>query len=134
MDGGWPWLYDAEKGAVVEPFEVYSVHQHGMAPMAFFEYAEATGRDVRATLTRSLSWLSRNELNFPMIDHKTGLIYRSIRRTSPSDRLHIYLRMMETMMGRAPGLFGENPAGLEVNFTCRPYELGWTLEAWCGRD
>src|SRR5262249_680319 len=30
-NGGWPWLYDVAQGEVVEPFEIYSVHQDGMA-------------------------------------------------------------------------------------------------------
>src|SRR5215203_2001439 len=42
-DGGWPWLFDAERGTVVERYEVYSVHQDAMAPMAMFELSEATG-------------------------------------------------------------------------------------------
>jgi hypothetical protein len=134
-NGGWPWLYDAKNGVVAEPFEVYSVHQHGMAPMAFFELAEATGCDISATLAKSMGWLvDRNELGFPMMDHKTGLIYRSIRRRKPDDRLEIYWRVMQCWLGLKPrGLFPQKPSRLEVYFTCRPYELGWTLEAWCGR-
>ncbi len=33
-DAGWPWLFHADKATVVEPYEVYSVHQDAMAPMA----------------------------------------------------------------------------------------------------
>ncbi|HEY3914181.1 MAG TPA: hypothetical protein VGN61_06815, partial [Verrucomicrobiae bacterium] len=63
-----------------------------------------------------------------------GLIYRSIRRRSPDHRLEIYRRVMESLLGWKPGgSRPDNPARLEVNFTCRPYELGWLLEAWTGR-
>ena len=47
-DGGWPWLYDAERGNVVEQYEIYSVHQDAMAPMALLELAELT-QDPRYT-------------------------------------------------------------------------------------
>ena len=30
--GEWPWFYAAGQGTVVDFYEVYSVHQHGMAP------------------------------------------------------------------------------------------------------
>ena len=42
-DGGWPWLFDAERAVVVEPYEIYTVHQDAMAPMAFLELADVTG-------------------------------------------------------------------------------------------
>jgi hypothetical protein len=134
-NGGWPWLYDAKTGGVVEPFEVYSVHQHGMAPMAFLELAEATGADVSQTLAKSLAWLNgQNELQFQMIAPETGLIYRSIRRRKPNDRLEIFWRVLRSSLGATPGaLFPQSPSRLEVNFTCRPYELAWLLEAWTGR-
>ena len=52
------------KGRIVEPYEVYSVHQHGMAPMGLLALAEATG-DQRyvAAADRGLRWIyGRNEL------------------------------------------------------------------------
>ena len=36
-DGGWPWLFDADRATVVEPYEIYTVHQDAMAPMALLE-------------------------------------------------------------------------------------------------
>ena len=38
--GEWPWFYHAPGGRVVDFYEVYSVHQHGMAP-AFLHHAVA---------------------------------------------------------------------------------------------
>lgn len=135
-NGGWPWLFDAVRGVVVEPFEVYSVHQHAMGPMGLLELNEATGYDVRDMLRRSMNWLERNnELQFPMIDDKNGLIYRSIRRRPPGDRLAIYSRVARSVAGLRPDDGRcDNVSGLEMNLTCRPYELGWALEAWTGRD
>lgn len=45
-NGGWPWIYDAERGTVVQPFELYSVNQNGMAAMALRELQRATGEDL----------------------------------------------------------------------------------------
>ena len=78
-----PWLYDAERGTVVERYEVYSVHQDAMAPMAFIELWEASG-DTRYldAVARGLRWIhGRNELGADMVDRENGLVLRSIRRT-----------------------------------------------------
>ena len=55
-DGGWPWLFDAERGTVVERYEVYSVHQDAMAPMAFFELARGDRRRPLRRRRRSRAW------------------------------------------------------------------------------
>ena len=81
-DGGWPWLFDAERGTVVERYEVYSVHQDAMAPMALLELCEACGdeRYVDA-VARGLNWIfGGNELGANMVDRENGLVLRSIRR------------------------------------------------------
>ena len=134
-NGGWPWLYDAKAGLVLEPYEIYGVHQHAMAPMALFEFAEATGKDVSLPVVNGLKWLERrNELQYPMIDEERGLIYRSIRRCRPAHRIVPYSRVAKSCLGlKSTTTTQDDPSGLEVNFTCRPYELGWLLEAWCDR-
>ena len=35
--GQWWWHYDSRNGQVVEPYPVYSVHQHAMAPMVLLD-------------------------------------------------------------------------------------------------
>jgi hypothetical protein len=40
--GEWPWFFDAASGRVLDFYEVYSVHQYGMAP-ALLECAESHG-------------------------------------------------------------------------------------------
>src|SRR5262249_39582519 len=37
--GEWPWFFDAATGRVLDFYEIYSVHQYGMAP-ALLEWAE----------------------------------------------------------------------------------------------
>jgi hypothetical protein len=132
-DGGWPWLYDADTGRVVERYEIYSVHQHGMAPMALLELAEVSGeRRYAAAAGVGLAWIDgRNELGRPMVDVDEPMIYRSLRRRRPWDRLVLYGNTAASQALRRPLVLGGRP---ELNATCRPYELGWLCEAWAGRE
>jgi len=131
-DGGWPWLYDADRGTVVERYEVYSVHQHGMAPMTLLDLADVTGDErYAAAAERGVPWMfGANELGENMAPFERGLTLRSIRRRRPLDRLWLYANTAGSYAGGG----GRRPARLlEVNPTCRPYELGWLVEAWAGR-
>ncbi len=133
-DGGWPWLYDVRRGGVVEPYEVYSVHQHAMAPMALLQLAEASGESRYAEAARhGLRWIDgHNELGLEMVDEREELIYRSIRRRRPLDRTLLYANTAASfLLGHGLARTGHR---VELNATCRPYELGWLLEAWCGRE
>lgn len=133
-DGGWPWLYDADAGRVVERYEVYSVHQHGMAPMALLELAEVSGESRYALAAgRGLRWIyGENELRRSMVDERETMIYRSLRRRRPWDRLALYGNTAVSRALRRP-LVSESRKP-ELNATCRPYELGWLCEAWAGRE
>ena len=133
-DGGWPWIYDVETGSVVERYEVYSVHQDAMAPMALLELAEATGeRRYVDAVAEGLRWIDgRNELGAQMRAPEHGLVYRSIRRRRPLDRLWLLANTASASTVR------RSRAGrgrlVELNRTDRPYHFGWVLEAWCGRE
>jgi hypothetical protein len=132
-NGGWPWILDARGGRVVEPFEVYSVHQDAMAPMALGALSLATA-DARyeAAARRGLEWVfGRNELGAPMLDREAGIVHRSIRRRRPWDRAALYANAATAALGRP--LLARARGPLEVNRTDRPYHLGWVLEAWAGR-
>lgn len=128
-DGGWPWLFDAERGTVVERYEVYSVHQHGMAPMGLHELAEATGdRRYADAAARGVPWMfGANELGADMAPFERGMTFRSIRRRRPLDRLWLYANTATSVLAGRGGASGRL---LEINLTCRPYELGWLVEAW----
>jgi hypothetical protein len=126
---GWVWRYHAASGTVPEPFPIYSVHQHGMAPMALHLLAELGALEALPTLRESLRWLGENQLGLEMIDSERAMIYRSIRRAYPMNRLTY-------PAGRLPFLqpLTRRPAFLRLNASCRAYELGWLLYAWAGRE
>lgn len=134
QNGGWPWLFDARRGTVIEPFEVYSTHQDGMAPMGLFELSDASGDPrYREAALRGLDWIwERNEVGRSMLDHDAGMLYRSVVRRPPLDRIAVYVNTLGSYVGYAP-LAGYG-GGLELNASDRPYHLGWILEAWCGRE
>jgi hypothetical protein len=128
-DGGWPWLFDAEHGRVVERYEVYSVHQHAMGPMALLELE---GDRYLQAARHGVGWIhGRNELRADMVDDTEGIVLRAIRRRRPLDRLVLYGRTAAALAGVARDRRGRL---LELNRSCRPYELGWLLEAWAGRE
>ena len=132
-DAGWPWLYHAEKGVVVERYQVYSVHQDAMAPMAYFAVADATGDISYARAgAEGLPWcFGANELGFNFYDAPNRFAHRAIRRKGWADRAELWVNTAATVTGRrARSTLG----GVEINATCRPYHLGWILEAWAGRE
>jgi hypothetical protein len=133
-DGGWPWLFDADRAHVVEPYEVYTVHQDAMAPMALLDFAELTGESRWADASvAGLAWSrGQNELEIDLLDIEQGFAHRSIRRRPPWDRLALASNsIMSRSLGRP---LVRRPVSVEVNRTCRPYHLGWILEAWAGRQ
>lgn len=133
-DGGWPWLFDADRGTVVERYEVYSVHQDAMAPMALLELWEVC-RDQRYidAVAQSLAWIDgRNELSADMVDRKNGLILRSIRRKRVHDRFWLATKTGASLGGLLTR--GSSARLTETNPTDRPYHFGWVLEAWAGRE
>jgi hypothetical protein len=129
-DGGWPWLYDVERARLVERYEVYSVHQHGMAPMALDELGTLSGEPrYTAAAQAGLPW--RNQLGRSIFVPETGMTHRSIRRRRPFDRARLVVDVAGAATGRSPGRAGW---ALETNRSCRPFELGWLIEAWGSRE
>jgi hypothetical protein len=133
-NGAWPWIYDALRGTVVEPYELYSVHQDSMAMIGMHGLSEATGESrYREVAVRSLDWnYGANELGVQMFDPETGMIYRSIRRQQRFHRAAQARNAAAAYFRAAPRLAA--PEELELNRAMRPYHLGWLLEAWAGRE
>jgi hypothetical protein len=133
-DAGWPWLFRADQGVVIEPYEVYSVHQDAMAPMALFALTEATGDQSYArAAVEGFQWcFGRNELGFKFYDPINRFAHRSIKRRGSAHSFNLWAN---TGLGGVLGLAARTGIGdVEINSTCRPYHLGWILEAWTGRQ
>jgi hypothetical protein len=133
-NGAWPWICDPVRGTVVEPYEIYSIHQDSMAMIGLDSLSQATGDPTyRAAAVRGMDWIyGQNELGVRMFDPKAGMIYRSIRRKQRFHRARQARNAAAVYIGAGPR--PASPRHLEVNRTMRPYHLGWILEAWCGRE
>jgi hypothetical protein len=122
--GQWWWQYDSSTGRVFEKYPVYSVHQHGMAPMALFVVGESAQIDFTGSVRKGLSWtMASNELDIDLRDPDSGVIWRSI-----------HLRNYKALLRRFLSLLGhrehsESVSDLAVKFECWSYELGWLLYA-----
>jgi hypothetical protein len=116
--GQWWWHYDSQKGRVFEEYPVFSVHQHGMAPMTLLALSEASGTNYNHWIYRGIEWIDRkNELSVNMEDESASVIWRCIRQS----KVH---RVSTALFGNPKDGY---PRGLSVLHECRPYELGWLL-------
>lgn len=126
--GQWWWHYDSSNGQVAERFPVFSVHQHGMAPMALYALGEAIQSDFSPWIYKGLQWIDDNELGVDMQDDDANVVWRCIERT----RLRRGLNAVMTLATRREDR--ETRDGLRVLHECRPYELGWLLYAFANFD
>jgi hypothetical protein len=127
--GEWSWHYSSSTGRVVSRYPVYSVHQHAMAPMALFAVGDATGEDFSEPLYKGLSWISgNNELGMDFVEHSHAIVWRSVYLGRVDAYIDSALRSLNVRNGTAPS------RQLRIKYECRPYELGWLLYAFAGRD
>jgi hypothetical protein len=134
-DGQWWWWYDARTGDVVEPFPVYSVHQHAMAPMVLLDLQEAGGADHRSDIAAGLAWLDRHpEVSEELISDEAGLVWRKAGRREPRKAARALAATTTRIRPgwHLPGVDRVFPPSV-VDHECRPYELGWLLYAWLPR-
>jgi len=125
--GQWWWHYDSTTGKVVERYPVYSVHQHGMAPMALLATGEAARKELTSAIYKGLGWISgRNELGRSLRDSSSNVIWRSIDPAWYRCRLSV----AKSLLGQEDNF--EPRGNVKMNFECRPYELGWLLYAFAG--
>lgn len=125
--GEWWWHYHPDEGKVLQHYPVYSVHQHGMAPMALMAVERASGRSYADRIALSFRWLSANKMSVNLIDHAAGTVWRNIDVTLSGPARSVQsLRSILNM----PAAFSPDGAhSLEVNYETRPYEWGWLLYA-----
>lgn len=132
--GEWPWFFDAMTGRVLDFYEVYSVHQYGMAP-AFLERAERNGvPDARKAIVRGFHWvLGDNQLGKPMLVPDLHLSIRSqVRKGELQTKNWRVLRAVRNAaLGLNPKLI--DASLVEPRLECRSYELGWILWSFGSR-
>jgi hypothetical protein len=133
-NGEWPWFFDAARGIVVDFYEVYSVHQCGMAP-AFLEHAEQHGvSEARSATIKGFKWiLGQNQLAVPMLVPDFHLTIRSQARKGElySKKWRVLRALRNSILGRDARLI--DPADLQLRRECRSYELGWILWSFGSR-
>jgi hypothetical protein len=133
--GEWPWFYSVPSGRVVDFYEVYSVHQHGMAP-ALLHHAVAHGvAGARDALVKGFGWLfGDNAMGVSMLRPQEGMFYRSQVRRGELDTSWPRARrsLRNAMLNRHDT--AENREGLVLRAECRSYELGWILWSFGGRS
>jgi hypothetical protein len=132
--GEWPWFFDALEGSVVDFYEVYSVHQYGMAP-AFLECAQWHGvTEARDALIRGFKWvLGDNQLAKPMLMPDMHLTIRSQvrKREFHTKKLRMVRSVRNAFLRLPTGLI--DPADVRLRLECRSYELGWILWSFGSR-
>lgn len=133
--GEWPWFFYTPGGRVVDFYEVYAVHQDGMAP-AFLEHAETHGVEGAAEARRKgFMWIcGENQLGRSMLWPQGGLICRSqVRKGELADKGKRIMRSVTHALANRGGNLA-SPADLELRLECRSYHLGWVLWSFGNRD
>ena len=124
--GQWWWLYDSQGGHISSRYPVYSVHQHGMAPMGLLALEEATGQSFGEHIFRGLRWIyGTNELGVDIRDLSQSLIWRCIM---PKSKQTKYWDTALSLVRSPKDNASVGP--LKILFEDRPYELGWLLYAF----
>lgn len=124
--GQWWWLYDSRSGRVASRYPVYSVHQHGMAPMALFAAQVASGKNFDEFVSKGLNWIyGDNELGIDMRDSAQSLIWRCIRSVQQQSK---YVEVARTLLRAGAESIAAHK--LQVLKEQRPYEFGWLLYAF----
>ena len=127
--GQWWWLYDSRSGRVSSRYPVYSVHQHGMAPMALFAVQEATGQCFDEFIYKGLRWIyGANELGVDMRDCAENLVWRC--QLPPHKRTKYWEVALSAVR---PPREDTHVGPLKVLYEERPYEFGWLLFAFANK-
>ena len=131
--GEWPWFFHAPSGRVLDMYEVYAVHQNGMAP-AFLHHAVTHGvSGARDALERGFRWiLGDNQLGRSMLVPELGLICRSQMRRGQGRARRAFRALANDLFSRNDQLQTDDQ--IEIRQECRSYQLGWLLWSFAGRD
>jgi hypothetical protein len=131
--GEWPWFFHVPSGRVVDFYEIYSVHQHGMAPALLHHAVRHRVPGARDALVRGFGWLfGNNEMGVSMLRPAERMFYRSqLRRGEASPWQRAVRSLANLALGRSDA--PQRHCGLRLRQECRSYELGWLLWSFGGR-
>lgn len=133
--GEWPWFYLPRADRVLDPYEIYSVHQHGMAPAVLHHAVRHGVPRAREAIVTGFRWIfGSNEMGVTMLRPELQLIYRSQRRRGLGGRREA--RLMRAAVAAAVGASGwpTVKVPLELTKEMRSYEFGWLLWSFGGRE
>ncbi len=132
--GEWAWFYDADRGRIIDWYELYTVHQAAMAPLFLLPAVDASVAGASEAIDRGYRWIfGDNELGSTMIQTDPFFTFRSIRRRGPMTRVRRYARGVVSLV--SGGVDRRTSRGLlEVNRECRSYEIGWLVYSWANRS
>ena len=132
--GEWPWFYLPGADRVLDTYEVYSVHQHGMGPALLHHAVRHGVPGAREAIKKGFDWVfGTNEMDTSMLVPSLQLIYRSQARRGVQGT-----REMRLLRAASHALIGGggSPAGkaaLRLTREMRSYEFGWLLWSFGGR-
>ena len=132
--GEWPWFYLPLSDRVLDAYEVYSVHQHGMAPAIMHHAVEHNVPGARKAIVKGFHWIfGANEMGISMLRPDLRLIYRSQRRRALGGRREArFVRAAFRAVTGTGAWSGKRPA-LELTDEMRSYEFGWLLWSFGSR-
>ena len=144
--GEWPWLFDVEKGTILEKYPIYSVHQTAMAPMALKTAGEVIGHNYGEIIEKSLEWFDKIDFDDNgFIDEEKNIIWRSIKKRGKTKSLlnHFGLNyggitaddkkriFKKIILNKLPLKHESIMEKLVVDYESRPYHYGWILYMFC---
>jgi hypothetical protein len=133
-NGEWPWFFLLHNDSVLDPYEIYSVHQHGMAPALLHHAVENGVTRARDAIGHGFKWIfGRNALHQPMLMPSRHLIYRSHARCGVNGKRVTRLLRSGLAVVTGPG-WAKAPPSLQVTREMRSYEYGWLLWSFAARS
>lgn len=127
--GQWWWHYNAPKGAVIQKYPVFSVHQDSMAPFSLTALSRISGTDYTAPAEKGLSWITgNNELKEEMINPGGQYVKRGIERKKKL-RYLCNISLLPTFFNLNSKIRErfDTPRHLMVMDWEHSYHLGWIL-------
>jgi hypothetical protein len=133
--GEWPWFYLPRADRVLDPYEIYSVHQHGMAPALLHHAVQHGVPRAREAIVTGFRWIfGANEMEISMLRPDLQLIYRSQRRRGLGGRREARLMRAAVAATVGTSAWPSVKVPLELTKEMRSYEFGWLLWSFGGRD